>query len=87
MTWLAVCTSLGIETLIETGAPVFLQGCDVSERHWLRGVDVSMMWRGPKAAASNGQQQPRRHEKQRFTDGCAVLYPSSTFHKHTCMQD
>ena len=54
-----------------------------------RGVDVSMMWRGPKPqqASNRAATTIKAHEKQQFTDGgCAVLYASSTFHKCTCMQ-
>ena len=52
-----------------------------------RGVDVSMMWRGPKPQQATGSNNHQGAREAAITDGgCAVLYASSTFHKCTCMQ-
>ena len=87
MTWLALCTNLGVEDSLGQGHLFRYRVVVFSERAQsdvLRGVDVSMMWRGSKPQQAMGS---NNHQGAAITDGgCAVLYASSTFHKHACMQ-
>ena len=57
----------------------------VPKATWCRCVDDVARF---EAAASNGQQQPCQGTREAAITGggCAVLYASSTFHKHACMQ-
>ena len=66
MTWLALCTNLGVEDSLGQGHLFRYRVVVFSERAQsdvLRGVDVSMMWRGSKpqqAMGSNNHQGRQR---------------------------
>ena len=85
MTWLALCTNLGVEDSLGQGHLFRYRVVVFSERAQsdvLRGVDVSMMWRGskPQQAMGSNNHQGRDYRRRLRCPVCQLHLSQTRMH-------